>query len=58
MEYYTQSVKEYRNIAHVIQRRKANFTGHILHMNYPLKHVIEGKIKKGDRSDRKMRNRM
>ena len=49
-------VKEHRNITN--RRKKANLNGHILHRNYPLKHVIEGKIKKRDRSDRKMRNKM
>ena len=41
-----QRVKGDRNIAHIIKRRKANLTGHILHMNYPLKHVTKEKIKK------------
>ena len=36
-------VKEERNIIHTIKRRKANWIGHILHRNCPLKHVIEGK---------------
>ena len=50
-------VKDDRNIAHIIKRRKVNLPGHILHMKYPLKYVIKGKIKKRDRRDRKMRNK-
>jgi hypothetical protein len=34
-----------RNTRHVLQRRKANWIGHILRRNFLLKHVIEGKIK-------------
>jgi len=37
-------VKEERNILHRINRRKANWIGHILRRNCLLKHVIEGKI--------------
>ena len=37
-------VKEESNILRKIKRRKANWIGHILHRNYLLKHVIEGKI--------------
>jgi hypothetical protein len=37
-------VKEERNILQTIKRRKANWIGHILRRNCPLKHVIEGKI--------------
>jgi hypothetical protein len=37
------SVKEERNILHKIQRRKANWIGHILRRNCLLKNVIEGK---------------
>ena len=37
-------VKEGSNILHKIKRRKANWIGHILHRNYLLKHIIEGKI--------------
>jgi hypothetical protein len=36
--------KEDRNILHTIKRRKANWSGHILHRNCLLKHVIEGKL--------------
>jgi hypothetical protein len=53
-----QRVKDDRNIAHIIKRRKANLTGHILHTKYPLKYVVIAKIKKRDRRDRKMRNKM
>jgi len=38
-------VKEQRNILHEINKRKANWIGHILHRNCLLKQVIEGKIK-------------
>jgi len=48
-------VKEQRNILHEINKRKANWIGHILRRNCLLQRVIEGKIKKGDRSDRKTR---
>jgi len=45
-------VKENRNILRTIRRRKANWIGHILHSNYPLKHVIEGKVEgRKDRRD-------
>jgi hypothetical protein len=37
-------VKEERNILHTIERRKANWIGHILRRNCLLKHVIEGKL--------------
>jgi len=37
-------VKEEKNILHKIKKRKANWTGHILHRNCLLKHVIERKI--------------
>jgi hypothetical protein len=37
-------VKEERNIVHTIQRKKANWIGHILRRNCLLKHVIEGKL--------------
>jgi hypothetical protein len=50
-------VKEQRNILHEIRKRWANWIGHILHRNYLLQRVIEGKIKKGDRSDRKTRKK-
>ena len=36
---------EQRNILHEIRKRKANWIGHILRRNCPLKQVIEGKIK-------------
>jgi hypothetical protein len=40
-------VNEQRNILHEIRRRKANWIGHILHINCLLQRVIEGKIKGG-----------
>jgi hypothetical protein len=39
-------VKLERNIIQTINRRKANWIGHILCTNYLLKHVIEGNIDK------------
>ena len=46
-------VKEQRNILHDISKQKANWIGHILRRNCILQRVIEGKAKRGDRSDRK-----
>jgi len=47
-----------RNILHAIHRRKANWTGHILHRNCLLKQVIEGKIEgRMDRSGGKTRKK-
>jgi hypothetical protein len=40
-------VKGQRNILHEISKRKANWIGHILHINCLLQQVIEGKIKGG-----------
>jgi hypothetical protein len=40
-------VKEQRNILHEINKRKANWIGHILSRNCLLQQVIEGKIKGG-----------
>jgi hypothetical protein len=40
-------VKEQRNIVHEISKRKANWIGHILRRNCPLRQVIEAKIKGG-----------
>jgi hypothetical protein len=34
-------VKEQRNILHDIRKRKANWIGHILRRNCPVRHVIE-----------------
>ena len=34
--------KEARNILHTVNRRKANYIGHVLRENCLLKHVIEG----------------
>ena len=41
-----QRVMDQRNILHTVKRRKANWIGHILHMNYLLKHVTERKIER------------
>jgi len=46
-------VKEERNIARTIKRRKANWIGHILRRNCLLKHVIEGKIEGTGRRERR-----
>ena len=40
-------VKEERNIIRTIKRRKANWIGHILRWNCLLKHIIEGKRRRG-----------
>jgi hypothetical protein len=50
-------VKEKRNILHEISKRKSNWIGHILRRNCLLQQVIEGKIKRGDISDRKTRKK-
>jgi hypothetical protein len=50
-------VKEQRNILHEISKRKANWVGHILRRNCLLQQLIEGKIKRRDRSDRKTRKK-
>ena len=39
-----QRVKEEKNIIQTKIKRKANSTGHILHRNCLLKHIIEGKM--------------
>jgi hypothetical protein len=39
------TVKEERNVLHVVRGRKTNRIGHILRRNCLLKHIIEGKIK-------------
>jgi hypothetical protein len=39
-------VKEQRNIVHEIRKRKANCFGQILPINYLLKQIIGGKIRK------------
>jgi hypothetical protein len=38
------TLKEERNILHVIKGRKVNWLGHILRGNCLLKHITEGKI--------------
>jgi hypothetical protein len=48
-------VSEQRNILHEICKRKAGWIGHILRRNCLLQRVIEGKIQRGNRSDRKTR---
>jgi len=50
-------VEEKRNILHEISKWKTNWIGHILSRNCLLQRVIEGKIKGGDRSDRKMKKK-
>jgi len=50
-------VKEQRDILHEIRKRKVNWIGNILHRNCLLQWVIEGKIKEGDRSNRKTRKK-
>jgi hypothetical protein len=52
-----EEVEEKRNILHEISKRKANWIGHILLRNCLLQRVIEGKIKRGNRSDRKTRKK-
>jgi hypothetical protein len=37
-------VKEERNVLQTIKIRKANWIGHILRRNCPMKHVTDGKI--------------
>jgi hypothetical protein len=48
-----QKVKEERNILYTTQQWKANGTGHILHRNRLLKHVIEGRIEGSERRGRR-----
>jgi len=36
-------ISEKRNILHTVNRRKANWIGHVLRRNCLIKHVIEGK---------------
>ena len=55
MKTYYFTAKEQKNILHEISKRKANWIGHILRRNCLLQRVIEGKIKGGDKSDRKKR---
>ena len=50
-------VNEQRNILHEISKRKSSLIGHILRRNCLLQRVIEGKIKGGDRSERKTRKK-
>ena len=49
-------VKEQRNIIHTINRKKANWIGHMLCRDCLLKRVIEGKIEEtGSRGRRRKR---
>jgi hypothetical protein len=50
-------VKEQGNVLHEISKQKANWIGQILRINCLLQRVIKGKIKGGDRSDRKTRKK-
>jgi hypothetical protein len=43
-EHVLHRVEEERNILHTVNRRKANWIGHILRRNCLLKHISEGKI--------------
>ena len=47
--------KEDRNILQTVKRRKTNWIGHVLCVNWLLTHVIEGKI--DGRSDGRMRKK-
>jgi hypothetical protein len=51
-------VKEARNILHTVNRRKADWIGHILRRNCLLKHVIRKNIGKGILSKGKTRKKM
>jgi hypothetical protein len=44
-KYVLHTVKEERNIPHIIKRRKANWIGHILRRNCRNEGKIEGRIK-------------
>jgi hypothetical protein len=47
-----------RNILNIIKRRKANWIGHILHRNYFITRVIEGKLEgKVEMTGRRVRRR-
>ena len=50
-------VNEQRNTLHEISNRKANWIGHILCRNCHQQQATEGKIKGGDKSDRKTRKK-
>jgi hypothetical protein len=51
-------VKEEWNILHTINRRKANWSGRMLHRNCLLKHVIEGRIEETGRRGRRRKRRL
>jgi hypothetical protein len=46
-------VKEDKDILRTVKRRKADWIGYILRRNCFLKHVIEGKMDRGDGKTRK-----
>jgi hypothetical protein len=50
-------VREKRNILNTIKRRKVVWIGHILRRNCLPKHIIEGKIEGGSRSDGETRKK-
>jgi hypothetical protein len=50
--------KEQWYILQTIKIKKAHWIGHILRRNCLLKHIMEGKNRGKDRSDRKMRKKM
>jgi hypothetical protein len=50
-----QRIKKEMNILHTIQRRKAEWIGHILLRNCLLRHVTEGKQEGDNSNDRKTR---
>jgi hypothetical protein len=41
---YTEPMRRGMFCIHTLHRRKTNCTGHILHRNCLLKHIVEGKI--------------
>ena len=51
-------VKEEKNIAHTVKRRRADWIGHILRKNCLLRHVIEGKIEGTGRRGRRHKQLM
>ena len=50
-----QRIKGERNILRTLNRRKADWIGHILRMNFLLGHVTEGKMRGKDVRDGKTR---
>jgi hypothetical protein len=49
------TVKEERNILHTVKRRKVNWIGPILHRNYVLTHILEGRIEVTGRRGRRFK---